>query len=90
MRIQTHLKLPEKEFDPAYRAVIDAYNAFPLLHQTIVQILAIIYEGVVRTHVVKAGHRACLKKDRTNLPRSSPNDCLLCNGAWYKCAANTE
>jgi hypothetical protein len=54
MRIQTILKLPEKEFDPAYRAVIDAYNAFPLLHQTIVQILAVIYEGVARTHVVNA------------------------------------
>ncbi|MDZ7832681.1 MAG: DEAD/DEAH box helicase [Desulfobacterales bacterium] len=54
MRIQTHLKLPEKEFDPAYRAVTDAYNALPLLHQTIVQILAVIYEGVARTHVVNA------------------------------------
>ena len=54
MRIQTTLKLPEKEFDPAHRAVIDAYNAFPLLHQIIVQILAVIYEGVARTHVINA------------------------------------
>jgi superfamily II DNA or RNA helicase len=48
------LQLPPSEFDGEYTKLITAYNELPFLHQTVVHILAVIYEQTARSHIVNS------------------------------------